>query len=73
MRKFIVPAGVALLLSGCGVGQSRDQADLGSPLYAGRPCPGSATSVAGGPPTPYSCVPGGRESGGGGGRSPGGR
>jgi hypothetical protein len=26
-------------------------------------CPASATSIAGGPATPYSCLPGGRESG----------
>ena len=50
------------LLSGCGAGVVNHYApDAPSPLYGGNPCPASATSASGGDPTPYDCIPGGRE------------
>ena len=66
MKKLtiVILGGFALAIAGCtGVGTHYDP-DAPSPLYGGRPCPASATSAAGGEPTPYDCIPGGRESGG---------
>jgi hypothetical protein len=71
MRRFLVPTGLVLLLAGCGYGvQQNYNPNAPSPLYGERGCPGSAFSAAGGEPTPYDCIPGGREGGdhGGGGR-----
>jgi hypothetical protein len=62
--KLLVASGLALSIAGCtGVG-THYSADAPSPLYGGRPCPASASSAAGGEPTPWDCIPGGRETGG---------
>jgi hypothetical protein len=64
MRRFVISASVVLLLGGCADQRHEDRSEQPSPLYAERPCPGSATSIAGGPATPFDCVPGGREGSG---------
>ena len=46
-----------LLLAGCGAGVTYpDYSNTPSPLYGGRPCPGSATSRSGGVATPWDCT-----------------
>ena len=67
MHKIVIPAGLVLMLAACGAGVGTHYSpNAPSPLYGGAPCPGSATSMAGGDPTPYDCVPGGREGNSGG-------
>ena len=71
MQKVLIAAGAALLLAGCGIGVTRNfNPNAPSPLYGGASCPGSAESASGAAPTPYDCIPGGREgsNNGGGGR-----
>lgn len=66
MYRMVVPGALALALAGCQPANVPDYSNTPSPLYGGvAPCPGSATSASGGPATPYDCVPGGREGGGG--------
>ena len=65
MHRILVAAGLALLVSGCGSPVVQNfNPNAPSPLYGGASCPGSAESIGGGQPTPYNCIPGGREGGG---------
>ena len=62
-HKILLAVGVVLMLAGCNGVRSPYPPNAPSPLYGGAPCPGSATSASGGEPTPYDCIPGGREGG----------
>lgn len=60
MKSILAAIAAGVMVAGCSAAPFDMRVDS---RHFAQNCPASATSIAGGPPTPYSCLPGGRESG----------